>query len=98
MRTTSPTDRLSAALFGKTRRRLLDWLFTHSGESFYLRQLARITGSSPGALGRELAKLTAAGILIRSLKGRASVYQADPGSPIYVEPESITRKTTGAAA
>ncbi|HEY3170438.1 MAG TPA: nucleotidyltransferase domain-containing protein [Thermoanaerobaculia bacterium] len=97
MRTSPPADRLSVTLFGKTRRRVFDWLFTHPGESFYLRQLARITGSSPGALERELAKLTAAGILSRSLKGRATFYQADPGCPIYSELGSIIRKTSGVA-
>ena len=28
----------AAALFGKTRRRLLGWLFTHADESFYVRE------------------------------------------------------------
>jgi predicted nucleotidyltransferase len=98
MRTQTSVDRLSGVLFGKTRRKLLDWLFGHPDESFYLRQLARLTGSSPGALGRELPELTAVGILSRAVKGRASFYQANRACPIYLELESIIRKTSGAGA
>ena len=36
-------DNLSATLFGKTRRAVLSLLFTHADESFYLRQIARIS-------------------------------------------------------
>ena len=84
---------LSSALFGKTRRRLLAWLFMHPDEAFYIRQLVRILGSSPGALPRELDELTAAGILRRSRKGREVYYQVNSESPIFEELGSILRKT-----
>ena len=93
-----PADRLSSVLFGKTRRRLLGWLFGHPDESFYVRQLVRITGASPGALVRELDELTAAGILSRSPKGRAVFYQVDPRSPIFRELQGIILKTAGVVA
>jgi predicted nucleotidyltransferase len=82
-------------LFGKTRRKLLGWLFTHPDESFYVRELVRILDASPGALSRELDELTAAGILRRTARGRATFYQVARDSPIFEELQGIFLKTAG---
>ncbi len=85
----------AAALFGLTRRRVLGWLLTHPDEDFYLREIARRSGASLGAVQREVAALTRAGILRRSLRGRQVFYQADRGSPVFPELQSLLVKTAG---
>lgn len=89
--------RLAATLFGKTRRQLLGWLFTHTDESFYVRELVRSSGAAPGAISRELEELTAAGILRRTGRGNQVFYQADEACPIFGELKSIFLKTAGLA-
>ena len=53
-------DKLGATLFGKTRRAVLALLYSHPDESFYLRQIARVTGAGMGSLQRELKQLSEA--------------------------------------
>lgn len=85
----------AAALFGATRRRVLGWLLTHPGESFYLREVARCSGAALGAVQRELATLHAAGILERTVRGRQVFFGANQASPIFAELQSILVKTAG---
>jgi len=94
MRTVSTPDP-AAALFRKTRRQVLGWLFTHTDESFYVRELVRVSGAAVGAVSRELEELAAAGILRRTVRGNQVFYQADPASPIFEEMKSIFTKTSG---
>lgn len=88
-----PESAVSSVLFGKTRRRLLAWLFIHPDEAFYVRQLVRITGGSPGSVPAELRLLTSAGLLARTTKGREVYYQANRRSPIFEELRGIILKT-----
>jgi uncharacterized protein len=88
-----PDSPITAALFGKTRRRLLAWLFAHPDDAFYVRQLVRIVGGSLGDVPRELQRLEAAGILRRTRQGRQVYFQPDPTSPIFKELSGIFRKT-----
>ncbi|MGH9365619.1 MAG: nucleotidyltransferase domain-containing protein [Thermoanaerobaculia bacterium] len=88
-------DRLAATLFGKTRRRLLGWLFTHPDGAFYVRELVRVTGAAQGAVSRDLEKLSVAGILRRTVRGREVFYQAESTCPIFGELQSIFLKTAG---
>lgn len=87
----------AAALFRKTRRQLLGWLFTHTDESFYVRELVRVSGAAAGAVSKELEELAAAGILERTVRGNQVFYQANPASPIFEELKSIFVKTAGLA-
>lgn len=84
-------DDATAALFGKTRRRLLAFLFRHPRKAFYVRELARIVGGSTGNVPRELARLEAGGILRRSRKGREVFFQANRDSSVYAGLRSIFR-------
>ena len=86
---------LGQVLFGRTRLRLLAWLFGHPGEAFYLSELKRQTGVGQGALQRELATLTSAGLLERSTRGRHVFFTANNASPIFEELQSILTKTSG---
>lgn len=95
MNTTSSANSLSKVLFGKTRGAVLALLFSHPGEEFYLRQIARETGCSPGALQRELNLLVVAGLVIRRRQGYQMYYQVNRESPVFEELKGLVSKTVG---
>ncbi len=95
MSTIFKTDSLSATLFGKTRRAVLALLYSHVEEHFYLRQIARTAEVGLGAVQRELKKLSEAGIIRRTIRGRQVYYQANPECPVYPELKSLVVKTVG---
>lgn len=88
---------LADLLFGSYRRRVLAQLLLRPEASLHLRELARLTGASPGSLARELAKLTEAGVLLRRESGNQVHYQANRDCPLCAELAGIFRKTDGAA-
>src|SRR5688500_18570559 len=94
---TSPRDGIAEALFGQTKRRVLALLFGRPESAFYLREIARETGSGTGAVQRELAQLVAAGLIRRSRQGQHVYFSADPASPVYDEMRSLLAKTAGVA-
>ena len=71
--------------------------FFRPDESFYLRQIVRITGLGQGAVQRELKRLTEAGLLIRVEQGRQVYYQVNRESPIFDELRKLMTKTSGLA-
>ena len=91
------TDRIASSLFGRTRRNILALLFGRPDEAFYLRQVARETGAGVGAVQRELAGLTKAGLITRTPRGKQVYFQADRSSPVFSEIKSLMEKTTGLA-
>jgi predicted nucleotidyltransferase len=99
MRTRHPNPRpqLVEILFGAYRRQILGLLLLRPDESFYVREIARITGVSAGSLHRELKALTDAGLLARTTVGNQVRYQADQSCPIFEELAGIFRKTAGLA-
>jgi len=82
-------------LFGRTRRRVLAWLLGHADEAYYLRQIARHTGTSVGAVQRELEQLTAAGLLLRTVDGRQVYFQANRDASVFPELQGLFAKTSG---
>jgi predicted nucleotidyltransferase len=93
----SHSPQLVEVLFGAYRRQILSLLLLRPDESFYVREIARLTGVPVGSLHRELKLLTQAGLLVRSNAGNQVRYQADRDCPIYQELAGIFRKTTGLA-
>jgi len=93
----APRPQLVEVLFGAYRRQILGLLLLRPDESFYVREIARLTGVPAGSLHRELKLLTDAGLLLRSLSGNQVRYQAERGFPIYGELAGIFRKTAGLA-
>ena len=91
-----PND-LANLLFGAYRRDVLGLLLLHPGESYHVRELARMTGRPANTLYRELATLAAAGLLVRRAQGNQVHYAANPACPIHEELRGILRKTTGIA-
>lgn len=86
---------LSSVLFTDYRRRVLGLLLLHPDQRYYLREIARLTGTVPGTLTRELAKLVAAGVLNVVKIGNQAHYAANRDCPIFAELASILRKTSG---
>lgn len=88
---------LADELLGATHSALLATLLLRPDEALHVRELARITGVSPGTLHRELRALARLGLLKRKEVGRQVFYSADRTSPIFVELAGLLRKTAGAA-
>jgi predicted nucleotidyltransferase len=88
---------LAVHLLGQTRSAVLGTLLLRPEAALHVRELARVTGSSPGSLHRELAALTALGLLKREAIGRQVHYRADRDSPVYTELSGLLRKTAGLA-
>ena len=90
-------DRLADTLFGKARRRVLGLLYGQPEQTFYLRQIARLTGLSPCAVQYELAALTGAGLVTREEIGNQVHFQANPDCLVFDELRRLMEKTTGLA-
>jgi predicted nucleotidyltransferase len=86
---------LSDTLFGRTRGAVLAVLYGHVGESFYLRQLARLTGKSLGPVQREIQQLVNAGLVTRRIEIARTLYSANQDSPVFAEIKSLVTKTVG---
>jgi uncharacterized protein len=86
---------LSDTLFGRTRGAVLAVLYGHAGESYYLRQLARMTGIALGPVQRELRQLVDAGLVTKRIQGTQTLFTANSSSPIFAEMRSIVAKTVG---
>ena len=84
-------------LFGAYRRQVLSLLLLRPDESFYVREIGRLTDVPAGSLHRELKALTEAGLLVRSVAGNQVRYQTSRDCPIYEELAAIFRKTAGLA-
>ena len=61
----------------------------------HLRELARLTGASPGTLKKELDALTEAGLLNVQRVGNQTHFSANAQHPVYPELSGLIRKTTG---
>ena len=83
------------ALFTKTQQRVLAILYGNTERSYYLNELVRLAGMGKGAVSRELAKLSDAGILIVSKQGNQRHYKANKDNPIYSELKQIVQKSFG---
>ena len=88
---------LAHHLFGQTRSRVLSVLLLRPESALHVRELARMTGASPGSLHRELVSLAGLGLLQREEIGRQVHYRANRDSPIFEELSGVLRKTAGLA-
>jgi len=86
---------IGTALFTKAQQNVLGLLYGNPDKSFYLNEIARKTAMGKGALTRELAKLTEAGILTVTRLGNQNHYQANLSCPIFNELKQIVLKTFG---
>ena len=84
-------------LLGRTRSATLSALFLHPDAALHVRELARITGASPGSLHRDLRALTELTLLVRQQMGRQVHYRANRDCPVFDELAGFLRKTAGVA-
>lgn len=99
MGTETPPPRASAsladALFPKVRQRVLAVLFGNPTRSFYANEVIALAGSGSGAVQRELAGLSQAGLLTVSRQGNQKHYQANAAAPVFAELRGLVLKTSG---
>ncbi len=88
---------LSDAIFSKTQQQVLGLLFGNPTRSYYLNEIVRAAGIGIGTVQRELAKLSAAGLVTVRKIGNQKHYQANPATPIFAELCGIIQKTCGIA-
>jgi predicted nucleotidyltransferase len=96
MSTTFAPDPAVELLLGRGRRELLALLFTRQKQSFYLRELARLAGTSAGTAQRELRSLERVGLVQSHRRGRQIFYQANRDSPIFDTLRTLLERTMGA--
>jgi predicted nucleotidyltransferase len=85
-------------LFGQYRQRSLNLLLLNPQQSFHVREMARLTQTTPGTLHKELSQLAEAGLLLREKQGNQIRYRANTQHPVYNELAGLFRKTMGAVS
>ena len=88
---------LADALFPKVRQRVLAVIFGTPDRSFYANEVIALAQSGTGAVQRELAGLSQAGLLTVSKQGNQKHYQANAASPVFAELRGLVLKTVGLA-
>lgn len=82
-------------LLGETRTAILAALLMRPERPLHVRELARLTSTSPGSLHRELRALTGYGVLLREDRGHQVFYRANPDCPVLPDLTGLIRKTAG---
>ena len=77
------------------RRKVLALLMLNPQMWLHLRELARLTDSSPGTLKKELDALTSVGLLKFQKVGNQTQFSANTEHPVFPELSALVRKTTG---
>jgi predicted nucleotidyltransferase len=88
---------LADALFPKVRQRVLAVLFGTPDRSFYANEVIALAQSGSGAVQRELAALSEAGLLTVSKQGNQKHFQANAAAPVFSELRGLVLKTMGLA-
>ncbi len=88
---------LADALFPKVRQRVLAVLFGTPDRSFYANEVIALAQSGTGAVQRELAALSEAGLLTVSKQGNQKHFQANAAAPVFAELRGLVLKTMGLA-
>ncbi len=85
-------------IFGsRIRSGLLGWFFTHTDESYFVRQLGTILNEDSTNLSRELTSLEKAGILISTRQGNLKYFQVNKNCAFFSELKGLILKTIGIA-
>ncbi|MFI5445002.1 transcriptional regulator [Polaromonas sp. UC242_47] len=88
---------MADALFPKGRQRVLAVLFGNPDRSFYANEVIALAQSGTGAVQRELAALSEAGLLTVTKQGNQKHYQANAAAPVFAELRGLVLKTMGLA-
>lgn len=91
-------ERSLGKIFGsRVRAKLLGWFFTHTEESFFVRQVASILNEDPTNLSREMANLEELGLFLSKREGSLKRFQVNRDCPFFEEMKGLALKTTGVA-
>jgi predicted nucleotidyltransferase len=91
-------SKITEKIFGsRIRAKILGWLFTHSDESFFVRQMALILKEDPTNVSREMARLEELGILKSKRNGNLKHFQTNQECPFFDELKGLVLKTSGVA-
>jgi len=86
-------------LFGsRLRTKLLDWLLSHSEESFFVRQMEHLIQEDSTNISRELRRLEQMGIVQSEKRANLKYYKINPKCPYYKELKGLFLKTVGTPA
>lgn len=88
---------LADALFPRVRQRVLAVFFSTPDRSFYANEVIALAQSGTGAVQRELAGLSEAGLLTVRKQGNQKHYQANADAPVFAELRGLVLKTMGVA-
>lgn len=77
------------------RRKVLAFLTMNPDVSIHLRELARVTKTSPGTLKKELDLLVTAGLVQSKAQGNQIQFCINREHPVYPELLALIRKTIG---
>jgi predicted nucleotidyltransferase len=90
----SASDLLFPALY---RRKALALLFLRPERRLHVREVSRLTSTSPGTMKKELDQLHRAGLLERHVQGNQVQFSANQTHPVFPELSGLLRKTVGLA-
>jgi predicted nucleotidyltransferase len=93
--TTLARGGLADALFTPVQQRVLGLLFGQPHRRFQSAELIRLADSGSGAVQRQLARLTEAGLVDVTRVGNQKHYQARTSSPVFGELSALILKTVG---
>src|SRR5579859_4277276 len=91
----STKETFSEVLFGKIRGGVLALLYGWADKAFYVRQIARHVHGSAGSVRRELEKLAAVDLIVRTSLGNQVFYQVNQRHPVFSEMRALVNMTVG---
>jgi predicted nucleotidyltransferase len=86
---------LADALFPRVRQRVLALLYGNPDRSFFSNEVVALAQSGTGAVQRELASLSQAGLLSVTSRGNQRHYRANKDAPVFKELRGLVLKTSG---
>jgi len=73
---------------------VLVWLFGHSDQRYFVRQLSALVKDDSTNVSRELARLEKTGILVSISEGKQKYYQANKDNPLFNELRNLIVKAS----
>jgi DNA-binding transcriptional ArsR family regulator len=95
--TTNMNETIEKLFGSRIRAKILGWLFAHTDESYFVRQLSSILQEDPTNLSRELASLEKMGILISFREGNLKKFRVSRECSFFEEMKGFVLKTVGIA-
>lgn len=86
---------MADALFPQVRQRVLALLYGNPDRRFFTNEILALAQSGRGAVQRELAALSEAGLLTVTAQGNQKHYQANAAAPVFAELRGLVLKTSG---